>query len=228
MDKNDLPIVLDSETLDLVVSAKLGDKNALNNLFARYQSRILRIVRLRLSSELRHRLRLQSMDIVQEVFLYALQHLKDFEPKSKGHFLNWLSKRVEHYILDRLDYVSRVKRKAPGGEISVDEKKGSNNETYQEQLQIADNRPTPSQSAIIKQREQLIDSALRLLKPEQRELITHRDLEELTFKEIGEIYNKSKDAVRKQYCRAFKKLIELSEEKLRPLIAEETYRYYKE
>lgn len=218
---------LDNETQSLIVSAKLGNEEALNKLFARYQSRILRIVRLRLSSTLRPKLKLQSMDIVQEVFLYALQHLKDFEPKSQGHFLNWLGKKVEHYICDRLDYVSTNKRGAPGGEISMDQE-APGEETTVMPLEIADDGTTPSQFAVKQEREQLIDSLLGVLDQEQRELIIHRDLEEMTFTEIGELLGKTEDAVRKQYCRAFQKLIELSEEKLKPIMADETFRKYKD
>jgi len=45
---------------------------------------------------------------------------------------------------------------------------------------------------------------------------------------MGELLEKTEDAVRKQYCRAFKKLIELSEEKLKPVLAEETFRRFKD
>ena len=218
---------LDSHTQSLIVSAKLGSEEALNNLFARYQSRILRIVRLRLPSGLRQKLKFQSMDVVQEVFLYALGPLKDFEPQSAGHFLNWLGKKVEHFIYDRLDYVSRAKREAPEGEVSMDEVAKPNDDTKM-QIQIRDDRTTPSQFAVRQEREQLIDSLLDLLEPEYKELIIHRDLEELTFAEIGEFLGKTEDAARKQYCRAFKKLIELSEEKLKPIIVEETFRKIKD
>ena len=219
---------IDNETQSLIVSAKLGNEEALNKLFARYQSRILRIVRLRLSSELRPKLKLQSMDIVQEVFLYALQHLKDFEPKSQGHFLNWLGKKVEHYICDRLDYVSTNKRGAPGGEISIDHEVSPGTDSTKIHIQLEDDGTTPSQFAVKQEREQLIDSLLNLLDQEQRELIIHRDLEEMTFTEMGELLGKTEDAVRKQYCRAFQKLIELSEEKLKPIMADETFRKYKD
>jgi len=221
-------MILDAETQNLIVSAKLGNERAINNLFARYQSRILRIVRLRLHSGLRQKLRLQSMDVVQEVFVYAFQHLKDFEPKSQGHFLNWLAKKVEHYIYDRLDYVGRVKREAPEGEVSIDQEAGPSTDTSRGKLQIKDDGTTPSQFAVKQEREQLIDSLLDLLELEHRELIIHRDLEELTFTEIGELLGKTEDAARKQYCRAFKKLIELSEEKLKPIMAEETFRKLKD
>ena len=217
---------LDTATQSLIVQAKLGNKEALNNIFAKYQSRILRIVRFYLTPEQRSRLKLQSMDIVQEVFMYALQHLKDFEPKSQGHFLNWLGKKVYHYICDRLDYVSRQKRKAPGGEISIDQKFTPSAETTQMKIQIKDDGTTPSQFAVKKERQELIDSVLELLEQEQIEIIVHRDLEELTFPEIGEMTGRSEEAVRKQYCRAFKKLIDMTEEKLKPIMAEETFRKY--
>ena len=219
---------LDSQTQSLLVSAKLGNEEAINKLFAQHQARILRIVRLRLSSGLRPKLKLQSMDIVQEVFTYALQNLEDFEPQSQGHFLNWLSKKVEHYICDRLDYVSRVKRTAPEGEISIDQGIKPNADTTQMQIQIKDDGPTPSQYAVRQDREELIDSLLDLLELDEKEIIIHRDLEELTFSEIGNIIGKSEDAARKQYSRAFKRLLELSEDKIRPIMAEETYRQYNE
>lgn len=217
---------LDLETHNLIVDAKLGNEKARNNLFARYQSRILRIVRFRLNPELRQKLKLQSMDIVQEVFMYAFQHLNEFEPKSKGHFLNWLSKKVEHYIYDRLDYVSRIKRSAPGGEISIDQEILSENESDKMKLQIKDDGTTPSQFAVIKERKELVDSLLELLEAEEKEFIIQRDLEEQTFTEIGKNFNISEDAARKRYCRAFKKLIDISREKLKPIIAEQISTHY--
>ncbi|MFH1245071.1 MAG: sigma-70 family RNA polymerase sigma factor [Candidatus Omnitrophota bacterium] len=219
---------LDAETKNLIVSAKLGDEKVLNLLFARYQQRILRIVRLRLNQNLRYKLKLQSMDIVQEVFMYALQHLKEFEPKSQGHFLNWMSKKVEHYICDRLDYVSRIKRDAPCGEVSVEQRVLGNDSSQGLEMQIKADETTPSQFAVKKDREEIVDSILEQLEPEERELIINRNLEEMTFAEIGESKNENADAVRKRYNRAFKKLIDLAEEKLKPIIAEESFKQYKD
>jgi RNA polymerase sigma factor (sigma-70 family) len=166
------------------------------------------------------------MDIVQEVFMYALKHLEEFEPQSQGHFFHWLSKKVEHYIIDKIRYVSRDKRKAPGGEVSMDQPYKPSQENSEMKIQIQDDRPTPSKFAVIKERERLIDSLLEKLKEKDREVIINKDLEQLTHKEIGQMYGKSEDAVRKQYCRAFKKLIDLSEDKLKPFIAKATYKQY--
>ncbi len=159
--------------------------------------------------------------------MYAFQHLKDFEPQSQGHFLNWLSMKVKHCILDRFDYIYRDKRKAEGGEIHLDQPLQLQDDSDQVKIEIKDDGTTPSQFAVRKEREQLIDSLLELLPLEERELIIHRDLEELTFKEMGDMLGKTEDAARKQYCRAFKKLLDLSEEKLKPIIAEESLKDFK-
>ena len=71
-------------TLALIRFGKEGDEYALNTLFARYHKKVLRIVRLRLNPELRGRLKLQSMDIVQDVFLHALKKLPDFQLMGKA------------------------------------------------------------------------------------------------------------------------------------------------
>ena len=215
---------LDQDTHSLIVAAKLNNPEALNKLFAQHQSRILRIVRLRFNKDLRQKLKLQSMDIVQEVFMYAFEHLKEFEPKSQGHFLNWLSKKVEHYMYDRLDYIHSKKRNAP--ELSLDQEITEDGQTDEMKIQIADDGTTPSQFAVKKENELLIDNLLELLEPEEKEIIIQKELEEQTFVEIGKNFNISEEAARKRYSRAFKKLIELSEEKIKPIIAEQTFKQY--
>ncbi len=204
---------MDRETQVLINEAKIGDKDALNRLFARYQNRVLRIVRLRLDPGLRERLNMQSMDIVQEVFIAALQKLNEFQPTSKGAFLHWLSKIVENYIRDQIDYFSAQKKYSPLKELSLDEslKTDSGSEVKVNEI-IPSKDTSPSQYASRKEIKSALDSLLLRLEDADREVIIQHRLEELTFKEIAQLYNKTEDAVRKQYHRAFEKLISLAEE----------------
>lgn len=66
-----------------------------------------------------------------------------------------------------------------------------------------------------KPRKEVLDSLLLRLEEEDREVIIHRDLEELSFKEIGEVRDKgeNEDAIRKRYHRAFQKLVALADDK---------------
>lgn len=204
---------MDYETQVLINEAKLGDKEALNRLFARYQNRVLRIVRLRLHPELRKKLKMQSMDIVQEVFIAALRKLNEFEPTSKGAFLHWLSKIVENYIRDQIDYFSAQKRHSPVKELSLDETLRTDSGSEMKVSEIIPSEDTsPSQYVSRKEIKRALDNLLLRLEEADREVIIQHKLEELTFKEIAQLYNKTEDAVRKQYHRALQKLISLVEE----------------
>lgn len=204
---------MDSETLVLINEAKLGNENALNTLFARYQNKVLRIVRLRLHPELREKLKMQSMDIVQEVFIAALRKLREFEPTSKGALLHWLSKIVENYIRDQIDYLSAQKRYAPLKELSLDEPLRSDSGSEVKADEIIPSKDTsPSQYASRKEIKGALDNLLLSLEDDDREIIILYKLEELTFKEIAQLINKTEDGVRKQYHRALQKLISLAEE----------------
>lgn len=204
---------MDYETQVLINEAKLGDKEALNILFARYQNRVMRIVRLRLHPDLREKLKMQSMDIVQEVFISALRKLNEFEPTSKGAFLHWLSKIVENFIRDQIDYFSAQKRHSPLKELPLDETLKTESGSEVEVHEIIPSKDTsPSQYASRKEIKSALDNLLLRLEDADREVIIQHKLEELTFKEIAQLYNKTEDAVRKQYHRALQKLILLAEE----------------
>jgi len=204
---------MDYDTQVLINEAKLGDKDALNSLFARYQNRVLRIVRLRLNPELREKLKMQSIDIVQDVFIAALRKLNEFEPTSKGAFLHWLSKIVENYIRDQIDYFSAQKRHSPLKEILLDEtlKTDSGSEVKVHEI-IPSEDTSPSQYASRKEIKSALDNLLLRVEEADREVIILYKLEELTFKEIAQLHNKTEEAVRKQYHRAFQKLISFAEE----------------
>jgi RNA polymerase sigma-70 factor (ECF subfamily) len=204
---------MDYETQVLINEAKLGDKEALNRLFARYQNRVMRIVRLRLHPDLREKLKMQSMDIVQEVFIAALRKLNEFEPTSKGAFLHWLSKIVENFIRDQIDYFSAQKRHSPLKELPLDETLRTDSGSEVKVSEIIPSEDTsPSQYASKKEIKGALDNLLLRLEDADREVIILYKLEELTFKEVAQLYNKTEDAVRKQYHRALQKLISLVEE----------------
>ena len=211
------------QTKNLISEAKLGKKESLNKLFVKYQNRVLRIVRLRLDKTRRASLQPQSMDIVQDVFLYAFTHIENFEPKSEGHFIHWLSKKVEHIIIDRLRYSHASKRFSEKGEVSIDQI-NSSSDTTRVQIQLQDDGTTPTQYVVRKEIEQILDSCLEKLNEEDREVIIMRKMEDLTFKEIGDLLEKNEDAARKQYTRAFKKLLQVSEDTITHILPKDFFK----
>ncbi|MGO9019187.1 MAG: RNA polymerase sigma factor [Syntrophobacteraceae bacterium] len=198
------------DTFALIRIAKDGDEQALNALFARYQKKVLRIVRLRLNSGMREKLRLQSMDIVQEVFLHALKSLAGFQPKSEGSFVHWLSKIVENVIHDQLNLVS-AKKRASAGEYSLDQTITVSEGKLRLGDFIAQDGTSPTQYVLKRDIQTLVDDLLFELDERDREVIIQHKLEGLTFREMASDAGKSEDAVRKQFNRSFGKLVFLAE-----------------
>ncbi|MFC1794870.1 hypothetical protein ACFL3Q_14945 [Planctomycetota bacterium] len=73
---------VDRNTQHLVTLARDGDEAALNQLCRVYAARVLWLVRLRMGKELRSKL--ESMDVVQDVLVYAVRDLGDFKYKTEG------------------------------------------------------------------------------------------------------------------------------------------------
>jgi RNA polymerase sigma-70 factor (ECF subfamily) len=180
------------KTRHLVILAKDGDKSALNQLYMVYAERVRRIVRLRMSKELRPKL--DSMDLVQDALLSALGGIGDFTYKNEGDFLRWLSRIAQNALRDNLDKLHAAKR------------------DIRKEFRLDNYRPTTgagfvgtpgaieatTPSVIMSKKEDLdkLEKAIDELKPEYREVIILTKLEGLSYKEIGKRLSKSPDAVR--------------------------------
>jgi len=203
---------MDYETGALIEKCKLGNKDCQNRLFGRYQNIILRIVHLRLSPELREKLRIQSMDIVQDVFMQAFENLDKFEYRTEGSFRHWLCKLVENNIRDQIDKVDAQKRKPIGGEFSLDEPIRIESGSEIARIEQVPLEQTSITGHFVKQdRKKALDLMLLKLDEEDREVIIQHKMEGQTFNEIGQLLNKTEDAVRKKFERAMRKLVVLVE-----------------
>ncbi len=180
------------KTRHLVVLAKDGDKSALNQLYMVYAERVRRIVRLRLSKELRPKL--DSMDLVQDAFLSALGGIGDFTYKNEGDFLRWLSRIAQNALRDNLDKLHAAKRDIRK-EVRLDNYRPTTGAGFVG-TPGAIEATTPS--VIMSKKEDLdkLEKAIDELKPEYREVIVLTKLEGLSYKEIGKRLSKSPDAVR--------------------------------
>jgi RNA polymerase sigma-70 factor (ECF subfamily) len=188
----------DHKTQHLVGLAKAGDEAALNRLCEVYGERVRRIMRLRLDRTLRPKL--DSVDIVQDALVLALDGLKDFTYKNEGDFLRWLSKIAENRLRDILDEFHADKRDV-NKEIPF-KKEGRSTEGRS----IGAARPmrttTPSVIACKKEALDRLERALDELKPEYKEIIVLKRIEGLSHAEIAERLGKNTGAVRMLLARA--------------------------
>ena len=190
-------------TQHLVTLAKEGDRAALEKLCKVYGERVHWIVRFRMGREIRSKL--DSMDLVQDAFVLALENLGDFTYRDEGDFLRWLSKIAENRIRDNVKKLHADKR-----DIRKEVSLRNRVSTTQGSL-VGTPGPvaTTTPSVVISNREELsrLDKAIDELKPEYREVIILKKIEGLSYKEIGNRLGKSTDAVGMLVSRAMISLI---------------------
>lgn len=171
--------------------AKNGDDDALDRLCRIYGERVRRIIRLRIGRELR--VKLDSMDLVQDALLNALRGLEDFKYENEGDFLRWLSRIAQnelgHYV-EKLHADKRDIRR----EVRLDGFRPTTGDRFS-------GTPGPvrvtTPSVIMSRKEDLdkLEKAIDELKPEHKEVIVLAKIEGLSYKEIGKRLDKSADAV---------------------------------
>ena len=179
------------KTQQLVVLARDGDKSALNQLYGIYAERVRWMVRFRMGKELRSRL--ESMDLVQDTLIHALNDLDNFTYKNEGDFLRWLSTIAENVLRGNLKKLHANKRDIRR-EVPLD----GYGPTTGSRL-VRDHGPveTTTPSVIMSKKEDLskLEQAIDQLKPGYREVIILAKIDGLSYKEIGKKLGKSTDAV---------------------------------
>ena len=197
--------ICDHKTQYLVALARAGDSSALSQLCNVYGERVRRIIRLRMGKELR--VKLDSMDVVQDTLFSALEGLGDFTYKNEGDFLRWLARITQNELRDNLDKLYTDKR---------DIRKEVRPEDYGPTTGSGFvGNPGPIQattpSVILSKKEDLnkLEKAMDQLKPDYREVIVLAKIEGLSYKEIADKLGKSIDSVGHLLSRAMVALTEI-------------------
>ncbi len=108
-------------TAELLHRAQQGEVQATDELFRRYQPRLVHIVSLRLGQRLGE-IRAEVEDIVQDALLDAFRGLREFEPRSEGALLHWLAELAMNRFRDRWRREHAQKRAGGAGrELGVHE-----------------------------------------------------------------------------------------------------------
>lgn len=172
----------------LLRRARDGSGDALGALFEACGGRLLALIRQRLGPGLRRDL--ESRDILQATFLRAFEHLEQFEGSGSDRLIAWLAAIACNEIRDRAQYHGRQRRDA-AARVSL-------------HTSVAIAETLTSEVSRLQMKEDLrrLEAALAELGPDHREVVVLRQLEELSFREIGERLDRSEDAARMLYARA--------------------------
>jgi len=169
--------------IELVRSAKRGDKNSFSELYEYYITPIFRFVYFRVRS------RVDAEDLTQNIFLKAWDHLSDYR-QGKNPFSSWLYAIARNTVID-------FWRKKKDWDIS---ELGKN--TIKSKDEPADD--------LIEREDDLrrLKEIIELLTDEQQEAVILKFIDGLSNKEISKIMGKKEDAIRQLQSRAIRILKE--------------------
>jgi RNA polymerase sigma-70 factor, ECF subfamily len=183
--------------------AKLGDVQALAELFGQFRPRLERMVRLRLDPRLRGRL--DPSDVLQEAYLEAAKKFTDFiEQESMPLFL-WLRLVTTQKLTDIHRFHGMQKRDTKR-ELSVC--RGSEPPASSVLLarQFLGRLSSPSRIAIRAELRRSVQDALDGLDPIDREVLALRHFEHLSNAETAQVLGIKPNAASNRYIRAVKRL----------------------
>lgn len=187
----------EQSTIGLVSQIRAGNEQAFNELFGRYLTRIENLVRLRMGVQLRTRESVS--DLVQDAYLEALRTFDRFAPAGPRGFYRWLSQIVEHKIVDahrrHFGAACRDARRQVALEGGAADDAARKNRF-------------DSPSAVLLRSESCkqVRDALDRLPEDYRRVIELRQFQMLSSAEVGEVMDRSPEAVRALLVRALKRL----------------------
>lgn len=168
-----------------------GDTEAFEKLVLEYEKNVYNLA-LRMTGNAE-----DAADMAQEAFIKAYNSLSGYRGDSK--FSAWLYRIVSNVCLDFL----RSKKRRPTVSLNMENEDGEEAE-----LEIADVTLSPELLLEKKMTRDAVRRGLNSLPPEQRQILLLREIQGLSYEEIGEALSLEAGTVKSRIFRARKKLCE--------------------
>lgn len=175
------------ETTDVqdAARAQAGDRSAFAVLVRRHQAALHRyLTRLVGSPD-------EALDLTQEAFMRAWQALPSWQPTAQ--FRTWLFGIGHNAALD----VLRRRQVVQFMPLADD-------------FDAADPRPDPARQLQATQQVRQLEAALARLSPEHREVLLLREIEDMSYEEIGRVLGLAEGTVKSRLARARLALLHLT------------------
>ena len=201
-------VALSADTEAQLVARLLErDERAFNTLVREYERRIFALV-LRMIGN-----RAEAEDLAQEVFVQVFKAIGSFRGESK--LSTWIYRIAVNLCKNRSKYL-RVRHSDDQRELgSVEERIGTRDAAGANVAQVAG----PDEVMAGKQVELIVQHAILELEPSFRECLVLRDVEDLSYEEIGVITGLPEGTVKSRIHRARGQLREIVERALGEKIA---------
>ena len=166
-----------------------GDANAFEHLVHAYEKNVYNLALRSLGNPQ------DAEDVTQEAFLKAYRSLSSFRGDSK--FSVWLYRIVSNLCLDLL----RAKQRRPVQSLTVE-----NDEGEVDELEISDEHFSPEKLLDRKLTRESVQRGLASLPDDSRQILLLRELQGMSYEEIGDTLGLEPGTVKSRIFRARKKL----------------------
>jgi len=193
-DERQSDLLSDEPTIELVVRARTGDRQAVEALLQRSIPQLKRWAHGKLPSAARNNL--DTGDLVQETVLHVLRRLDTFQPRHVGAMQAYLRQSVINRIRDE---VRRIGRHPASCELPED---------------MASDEPSPEEQAVKAEAVSRYHDALGALSSRDRQLVVARIEAQWSYDEIATHFAMSTpDAARMAVSRALRRLMDSVKER---------------
>lgn len=196
-----LPMVTHRSDTDLVRAFKEGDRRAFSVLVERYQDRVYTLC-LRWMGDPQ-----VAEEVAQDVFLALYRSLDGF--RGDAQLSTWIYRVTLNHCKNRRLY---RKRRHHERHEPIE---GTHNDDDAPVRQIPAEGPGTDAPTFAAQAEFLVQQALRELDEEQRRIIILRDVEELSYEEIGTLLDLPRGTVKSRLHRARSQLAAVLQRRVR-------------
>ena len=196
-------------TAELLNNVRDGQAVAVEELMDRHRNSLRRMIQLRLDQRLMQRMDVS--DVIQDVLIEANRRLTDYLSNPVMPFHLWIRQIAKDRIIDahrrhRVSAKRSIDREQPQpGKGPFDQS------TIELANQFRDQALTPAAAATQRELAQQIESAVQMLRENDREIILMRHYEQLNNQEIAQSLGLTEPAASMRYLRALKRLREIIE-----------------
>ena len=196
-------------TAELLNNVRGGQAVAVEELMDRHRNSLRRMIQLRLDQRLMQRMDVS--DVIQDVLIEANRRLSDYLKNPVIPFHLWIRQIAKDRIIDahrrhRVSAKRSIDREQPQpGKGPFDQS------TIELANQFRDQALTPAAAATQRELASQIESAVQMLRDNDREIILMRHYEQLNNQEIAQSLGLTEPAASMRYLRALKRLREIIE-----------------
>ncbi|WP_419191575.1 RNA polymerase sigma factor [Engelhardtia mirabilis] len=191
------PPSMECQVTRLMTAAKAGDRHAFDELVAQLRGRAFQVASSMVGS------RDDALDLSQETFMKVYRARETF--REDQPFLPWFHRILRNTCFSFLRKTKRLKRS------SLDA-----HDEDESPWEIVDEGPSPSRGAEIEEVRTLFERAMSEMKPRDREILTLRHTQELSYREIAEALSIPEGTVMSRLFHARRRL----RDQLGPLLGE--------